>query len=173
MSAGLTTAYFPDKAVQKCSWKIFDRKKNRLTSKKQNKIPFIYFSLVTKKTFHHCHFCQSFVIANRIEVAHLQQDFFFHKPSRFMEDVYQKRLTVRFDSSTYLAWLVSELVSLSVVVVVGCCWPVGWVAALLLFNSLSAFLFALEPLPRDVSDETFHLNMLPIQKTFMGGMSLQ
>ena len=32
-------------------------------------------------------------------------------------------------------------------------------------RSLSAFLLPPEPLPRDVSDETFHLNMLPIQKT--------
>jgi len=50
----------------------------------------------------------------------------------------------------------------------GGCWVVAGGGALLL-RCLSAFLLLppeLLPLPRDVSDETFHLNMLPIQTTF-------
>ena len=54
-----------------------------------------------------------------------------------------------------------------VVVVVGCLVVAG--AGALLLRCLSAFLLPPEllPLPRDVSDETFHLNMLPIQTTFL------
>lgn len=49
------------------------------------------------------------------------------------------------------------------------CWFVDGGGALL-FSNLSAFLLPPEllPLTRDVSDETFHLNMLPIQTTFFG-----